>query len=291
MQNRKISGSVAVYANLRIKEKREVALEAVRVLLGCGLKVRLPAFKADLSDVDLPAEGISFCNKEEMYKDVSLAVVVGGDGTVLDVARCVAGTGVPILGINMGRVGYMTELEPGEIGLIPEIIAGAGRTDVRSMLKLTVNGREPENGTALNDIVISNSVFSQVIDVSVSENGSVAGKYRADGIIFSTATGSTAYNVAAGGPVIDPRLSCIAVTPICPHTFYSRPTVFPADSELEVSLAGFRGQSAGILVDGQPCAKVGKNDAVSVTTSEKTVGFIRIKPMKFYQTLHKKNEF
>lgn len=290
MNNAFKGGTAALYSNLRIPEKRETALRVAKLLRDCGLSVRIPDTFYHEDDGSFERLGAVRAPKESLFDGASLAVVVGGDGTVLETARYTAGTGVPILAVNMGRVGYMTEIEPDELELIKAILDGQGRIEKRSTLCLKVNGEFPSDSTALNDIVVSNSVISQVIDISVSESGQTAGRYRADGIIFSTATGSTAYNVAAGGPVVDPRLRCIAVTPVCPHTYYSKPTVFPPDAMLDVSLAGFRGRAAHIYVDGRLAAKAGRNDRIEVTTSDKTVDFIRIKPAKFYQTLHRKNE-
>ncbi len=283
-------GSAAVFTNMKIREKREVAFSAASVLRDCGLKVRLPEFRGEGTAAMPSGPGYEFREKSELFEDISVAVVIGGDGTILDAAKYLSGTGIPIIGINMGRVGYMTEIEPDELPLIRKLLSGEGRTERRSTLALSVDGETKESLTALNDIVVTNSTASQVIDISISENGSPAGRYRADGIIFSTATGSTAYNLAAGGPVVDPRLSCIVVTPICPHTFFSRPNVFPGESKLDVSLEGFRGQSVHIILDGRLCEKAGRKNRLTVTVSDKTVDFLRIKPMKFYQTLHRTNE-
>ncbi len=240
--SKKIS-RVAVITNFRIPAKRETALKAAEAAASAGAEVILPgsirAFPeyAEYSGDKLPV----FCSFDVLYSTCDLLIVVGGDGTILDAAKNLCGSASPVLGINMGRVGYMTELNPDEIGLIPSIIEG--NYDVETRMMLEVSSGSAEDGCvyrALNDVVINNAKFSQVIDLTLSEGGRVAGRYRADGLILSTSTGSTAYTVAAGGPVIDPRLDCICATPVCPHTFFSKPTVFPPDSVLEVSFPDSR---------------------------------------------------
>ena len=290
--SKKIS-RVAVITNFRIPAKRETALKAAEAAASAGAEVILPgsirAFPeyAEYSGDKLPV----FCSFDVLYSTCDLLIVVGGDGSILDAAKNLCGSASPVLGINMGRVGYMTELNPDEIGLIPSIIEG--NYDVETRMMLEVSSGSAEDGCvyrALNDVVINNAKFSQVIDLTLSEGGRVAGRYRADGLILSTSTGSTAYTVAAGGPVIDPRLDCICATPVCPHTFFSKPTVFPPDSVLEVSFPDSRIEKALVTVDGKPAAKVGRNDTVTVRASSLRTSFVRVKPLRFYQTLLQNKE-
>ena len=181
-----------------------------------------------------------------------LAVVLGGDGSMLRAARNASARGIPLLGINLGRVGYMTETEIGDLGVLDRLFDGDYRIESRMMLDVIVP--DERYGTrrlvALNDAVLASGVVTKMIDIGVDVDGSAACRYYADGIIVATPTGSTAYSLSAGGPVIDPVVHCISVTPVSAHSLTARPMIFSSESKLEIFGCGRREGKACLTVDG-----------------------------------------
>ena len=167
-----------------------------------------------------------------------LVVVLGGDGTLLAAGRAVC-PGVPILGVNLGRLGFLTEIARADLyPSLVEILAGRYEVEERSLLEITVSRRDGDMGTyrVFNDAVIAKSALSRIIELTLKADGGLVTTYRSDGLIISTPTGSTAYNLSAGGPIVNPLLPVVLLTPICPHTFSLRPIVVPDRSSIEVTL-------------------------------------------------------
>lgn len=219
--------------------------------------------------------------------DFSLCVVIGGDGTLMRVARKAAPLGIPILGVNLGRVGYMAELETDEIGDIGRFFAGDYRIEKRMMLSADVACGQ-NRLTALNDAVLSHGILSRIADIELICDGNSVGHYRADGLIFATPTGSTAYSLSAGGAVVDPKLECICVTPICPHSLKSKPLIFSSDCVLEAVNSQPYGEELYLTVDGNDSAMIEGGSSVKVTRSEIETSLIRIKNNGFYNVLSQK---
>ncbi|MCQ2425730.1 MAG: NAD(+)/NADH kinase [Lachnospiraceae bacterium] len=222
-------------------------------------------------------------------------IVLGGDGSIIRAAHYAAKKGVPILGINLGRLGYLCELEKDEIPLLSSLLNGNYTLEKRMMLTARVfrNG-EPvsEPMLALNDVILSRGVEPVLADFSLSENGERLTVYRADGLIFSTPTGSTAYSMSAGGPVIDDGLDVIAVVPVCPHTLYSRPLIFSASAVLS-SENLCRGQGKMYLsVDGEKTIPLESGDTVRVERAATETALIRLneknKTHGFFAALNRK---
>jgi NAD+ kinase len=180
--------------------------------------------------------GISFNfnNLDDSLKDSDLLVAVGGDGTVLHAAKSAAEYNIPILSINSGRVGYLTDLELDDYELISKIKSGNYVKEKRMMLDVKISSKD-DSFIALNDAVISRGTLSRMVDFSISCNEIKSLMYRADGVIFATPTGSSAYSLSAGGPLLDPCVKSILVTPICPHSLFSRTVVFDPSNELKLS--------------------------------------------------------
>ena len=218
--------------------------------------------------------------------------MVGGDGTILDAVRQAAVKEIPVLGINRGRLGYMAELELSELPLIAEISRGNYRIETRSMLhvELISDGRTVQTCIALNDAVVTNGSVARIVDLQLSESGTVVGNYRSDGLIVATPTGSTAYSLSAGGPIADPRAPIFVVTPVCAHSFAARPMIFPDTSRLEIRNTSQREPYLVVSVDGKTNLRLGRNDIAVITRSEYRARFIRIKPSRFYPDLAKKLE-
>ena len=237
------------------------------------------------------AEKINFLSFDKFYRNLDAVVVLGGDGTILESARFAATYSVPVLGMNLGRLGYLAELEMNELPRLAEIVNGNYTIDERSMLKVAIKSQKKGKyhcGYALNDAILSNGSAPKVIDLQLYESDSLIASYRADGIIVATPTGSTAYSMSAGGAVVDPRLDCFCVTPICPHTLASKPLLFPDSTELEFVNTWRREKMICLTLDGRQTYDVYFGDSVVVTKAATTAKFIRIKPRSFYQTLRSK---
>ncbi len=282
--------SVTVLTNFNISEKSSVAAEVVKVLVKCGVSVNLPSYVSSLETSDFSQLNVSFKSTDSLYSNTEMIVVIGGDGSILETARRASERGTPILGINKGRLGYMTELEVSELNRIPEIINGHYRIESREMLRVELlsKGEILYTSFALNDAVLTNGSVSRLVDLLLSAGGTPVGTYRADGIIVCTSTGSTAYSLAAGGPVIAPSLSCICVTPICAHSLAARPMVFPRETVVEVKNICVREPNIVLSIDGRVNIKISKDDVVRVSVSDRYANLVRVKPDRFYSDLYKK---
>ena len=219
-----------------------------------------------------------------------LAVVLGGDGSMLRAARNASARGVPLLGINLGRVGYMAEAEIGDLGVLDRLFDGDYRVESRMMLDVIVP--DERYGTrrlvALNVAVLASGVVTKMIDIGVNVDGVAAGRYYADGIIVATPTGSTAYSLSAGGPVIDPVVHCISVTPVSAHSLTARPMIFSSESKLEIFGCGRREGRACLTVDGGIGIMLPKGSRVTVKKSSRVTKLIRFGKSPFCETLQKK---
>ncbi|MBI2856803.1 MAG: NAD(+)/NADH kinase [Chloroflexi bacterium] len=209
-----------------------------------------------------------------------LALAVGGDGTLLRAARAVAPLGIPIVGINLGRLGFMTELTASDaFEKLPLLLSGNGWTDVRAMLNATVSG-SPQSYQGLNDVVISRGSAPRLIRLEARINGELLTEYRADGIIAATATGSTGYSLAAGGPILNPQSKEILLLPVCPHLSFNRCLVLPESAVIELHISAE--QQAVLSVDGQIDTPLQDGDIVTVRLGESTVSFLRLNPPAFF---------
>ncbi|MBP5173825.1 MAG: NAD(+)/NADH kinase [Clostridia bacterium] len=285
---------VALITNFRVPEKVETAFSAAGIFASCGVVPVFPLQSKDLIG-DMPecvALGALFLPNQKLYSETDLIAVVGGDGSILDAVRQAAVCGIPVLGINRGRLGYMAELELSELSLIRDITAGAYVTENRAMLRvdLVSGGRTVNSCIALNDAVVTNGSVARIVDLQLSESGTVVGNYRSDGLIVATPTGSTAYSLSAGGPIVDPRAGVFVVTPVCAHSFAARPMIFPDTSKLEIRNTGVREPYLVLSVDGKTNLRLGRDDRAIITKSEYSARFVRVKPSRFYPDLAKKLE-
>ena len=290
--NKKLE-NVAVITNFNIQEKLNASLKVIEKLmeLNCNVTVPIRGEERVMHVAPALAEKINFLSFDKFYRNLDAIVVLGGDGTILESARFAATYSVPVLGMNLGRLGYLAELEMNELPMLAEIIDGNYTIDERSMLKVAIKSQKKGKlhcGYALNDAILSNGSAPKVIDLQLYESDSLIASYRADGIIVATPTGSTAYSMSAGGAVVDPRLDCFCVTPICPHTLASKPLLFPDSTELEFVNTWRREKMICLTLDGRQTYDVYFGDSVVVTKAATTAKFIRIKPRSFYQTLRSK---
>ena len=229
------------------------------------------------------------CGVYEPGADYDLIVVLGGDGTLLSVARAQEGD-APILGVNLGSLGFLTEIGASELYLsLNEILAGRFETEGRTLLDVEVENSSGAVASyrALNDVVITKSALSRIIDIRVEVDGRLVARYRSDGLILSTPSGSTAYNLSAGGPIAYPLLPIVIVTPICPHTLNHRPLVVPDTSRIAVRL-DTRSEKIFLTLDGQEGMNLEYGDQVRVCGSPKKVRLVRISGRSFYDSLRGK---
>lgn len=276
--------NITISTNYRAAEKAEIAKAAALRMISCGATILLPSYAKSVFE---GIEGIKYVQPEKMYDNVDLVIVIGGDGSVLEAARRAAVNQTPILGINKGRLGYMTAIEANELELLDQVMSGNYYYDDRIMLNVELihNGKMLYFSRALNDAVVSNGTIAKLVDMQLSANGKVVGNYRADGLIVSSPSGSTAYSLAAGGPIMAPDIAAFCVTPVCSHSFRDRPIVFPDSSVLEIKNVSEREPHLHLTIDGRIIIKMMKNQTVRISKSDKLARLVRIKGHSFYSDL------
>jgi NAD+ kinase len=218
-----------------------------------------------------------------------LVVVLGGDGTLLAAARALE-PGIPILGVNLGNLGFLTEISRADLyPALVHVLAGRFRTEARSLFDVERRGdsRAPESFRVLNDAVITKSALSRIIDLTMEVDGHLIARYRSDGLIISTPTGSTAYNLSAGGPIVNPLLPVAVLTPICPHALSLRPIVVPGSSRIQVTLETDR-EEVFLTLDGQEGTELRYHETVAVTQSAASVHLVKVSDRSFYDNLREK---
>lgn len=276
---------VGIVAKPGATEAREVILRLLEWLAGRGLTPVLEKETAAL----VPAASVASVGKPELPAQVDLVVVLGGDGTLLSMARAVGDLGVPLLGVNLGGLGFLTATTLEEmLPALEALLAGRMAADERMMLttRLVRNGQRLCEYAALNDVVITKAAMSRIIDLAVSVEGQHATEYRADGLIISTPTGSTAYSLSAGGPILFPTMDAIVLTPICSHTLTNRPIVLPGMHRVEVTLLA--DQEVMVTVDGQVGVNLKQGDTVEVVKAAARIRLVRFPQKDFFSVLRTK---
>ena len=228
--------------------------------------------------------------QKEIAELADIILVFGGDGTFLGVARIACKHGTPILGINLGGLGFLTEVTVDEIHAMAErIISGDYEIEKRKMLQASIRRGEEtiDSYDVLNDVVINKGAVARVIDLSIYIDGSHVTTYKADGIILSTPTGSTAYNLSAGGPIVHPGLRVIIITPICPHTLTNRPLIVPSDMKVEIKVSTHEPDTY-LTLDGQIGVRLNSGDFVEVHKSESSVKLVKSPFRDFFTILKTK---
>jgi NAD+ kinase len=226
----------------------------------------------------------------EIADHCDLLVVLGGDGTMIATARLVGGRGTPVLGVNLGSLGYLTEFAAEDaIPALEQVARGSYEVDRRMMLDWRVlrDGDQVIASSALNDVVVNKSAMARIIDIECSIGPHYVTGYRADGLIISTPTGSTAYNLSAGGPIIHPDTQAICIAPICPHTLTNRPLVMPSAVEIRLKL-NTREQEVMLTSDGQTGIPLVARDTIELKQSAMTFNTIRAKDRDYFEILRSK---
>ncbi|MBQ8232174.1 MAG: NAD(+)/NADH kinase [Lachnospiraceae bacterium] len=232
-------------------------------------------------------------NSEEELKDAECMIVLGGDGTMLQAARDVQRWNIPLIGVNLGTLGYMTEIELSALEeSLDMLMEGQFEVESRMMLSGRVEGEQvTEEDMALNDIVISRSGSLQIIKFNILVNGQFLNNYSADGVIVTTPTGSTGYNLSAGGPIVEPKARLIMITPICPHTLNQRSIILSPEDVIEIEISeGREGREQVVEAsfDGNHVVPMHTGDRIRIIQSEKTTDIIQLNKVSFLEVLHKK---
>lgn len=283
---------IAIVTNFNIFEKATAALKVTNYLLKFGCKILVSQYsKERVLSMKNYRGNIYFLPIEKLYDEADLVIALGGDGTILDCAKKMARRGKPILGINLGHLGYMAELEMDELSALDKIIEGDYSLDERAMMNVEVydkNGTKKYQSYALNDAVISNGSVSKIINLELYAEDNLVTSYRADGLIVSTPTGSTAYAMSAGGSIADPKVKCMLVTPICPHSFIARQLIFSDETSLRIKNVSVREKSLMLTLDGKTNCELFREDDVRISKSDLSVKLVRLKECSFYSILSQK---
>ena len=282
---------VLIITNFNIYDKAQAALRVAEKLSSLGCEVCTLVYNKDKIIRLKSRVWFTFLTSEEAYRETDAVIVLGGDGTILESARRCAAYGTPMLGLNLGRLGYMAELEIHEIDQLERIVSGDYTIEPRSMINIeimTADGQLRKKEFALNDAVLSNGSISRVVDLELYESGMKIASYRSDGMIVATPTGSTAYSLSAGGAIVDPRLNCLCVTPICPHSLYARPIIFPDGANIEIRNVCQREKTLFLTVDGRVNYELSLGETVKITRSPLKTNFIRLGKLSFYERLAQK---
>ena len=243
-------------------------------------------------------------DRKDLPSQVDVVLVLGGDGTLLAMAKSIAESGhdIPILAVNFGSLGFLTEITRPEIyETLDTVISGKATHDLRMMLCASARregstsakasaDKQPEMlHMALNDVVFSRTALSRMIELEISVGDQFVASVKADGLIVATPTGSTAYNLAAGGPIVHPSMDALVLTPIAPHTLTNRPIVIPADREVRVKSAGTNaGDEVYVTVDGQTGFALNEGDEIAITRAKRPIRLIRATTRSYFEVLRQK---
>jgi NAD+ kinase len=282
--------TVGVLARPGVAGAREPLLELVSWLAARGAQACLEEKTAALLGAALPA-GATFAEGREMAARADVLVVLGGDGTILRASQLAEKPGVPLLGVNFGSLGFLTEITlPELLPTLEGVLAGRYNYEERHMLRVGIDrgsGAEPV-GDVLNDAVVAKAaVVSRIIELDVTVDDAFVSAFRADGLIVSTTTGSTAYNLAAGGPILHPGLPAAVLTPICPHMLANRPLVVADQARIGIRLHT-ADVEVHVTLDGQRSVPLSAQDRVEVTRSPRTLRLVKAPGREYFEVLRSK---
>ncbi len=281
---------VGILAKARLNAATPHLLEIGEWLTTRGFS---PVFETGTADLMPSAAGREVVTQSVLARGVDMVVVLGGDGTLLSMADSIgdAGSNIPILGVNFGSLGFLTEVTlPDLYRSLDAALAGRGHIEERMMLRATTrrDGTVFERSIALNDVVITKAARSRMIDLSVSVSDEFVTRVKADGLIVATPTGSTAYNLSAGGPIVEPSVDALLLTPIAPHTLTNRPVVIPANAIVRVQPNMTDRDEAYVTFDGQAGFQLQVGDDIEVRRAEKPLRLIRSSTRSYFAVLRTK---
>lgn len=277
---------ISIVSNFDVQNVPKIAQDVVNTLRKLDVEVL-----CKISDeAYLDKNSAKFIDEQGLINDCDIAIAIGGDGTMLQVAKNAAFHNKQALGINAGRLGFMSGLEKNELELLSNLVHGNYTVDNRTMIKVDVieNDAVVHTRHCLNDVVVSRGEIARLIDADVFAGNKKIASYYADGVIISTPTGSTAYSLAAGGPLVSPQNNCIILTPICPHSLMNRSTILRNDEEITVMANSDLNNDSFLTFDGTEAIQIKQNSKIQISLSEYTARLIKIKSENFYDVLHKK---
>ncbi len=273
---------VFVFSNLTRPNVFSHTADLVKLLLKNKTEVYMDISAKELISV----EGVNYCEVETALPEVDVMFIVGGDGTILRAAKHAIKYDKPIVGINAGRLGFLSDIEAESISIIENLFKEGAPVEKRMVLEIE-NG--DKTALAINDVFVSKTQPGKTVELFVECNGHEVCRYRADGIVLSTPDGSTAYSMSAGGPVLDTNLNAIIMTPVCPHSLISCSVVFSPEKLITVGSSFSGGEkNLDVVVDGESVFTLKKGDKLSVKASEKCVKFINLSGRGFYEILNQK---
>ncbi len=271
-----------IIPNLGKANSRACTFAAARVMEKCGVTAVMP----DVMQREFPIRSVLFQPKEQGLKSSDFIIAIGGDGTILHVAQDAVRYDLPVLGINTGRVGFLATIEREETDLIEKVASGHYKVEERMLIEASVG---VESCWAVNDIVLTRGEYSRIVDIDIFCDGNPLYSLRGDGVILSTPTGSTAYAMSAGGPVVDPTIQSIGLSPICPYSLFSRTVLFAPERKLTLRAKHVNNDSDLILsADGSLGIKVPVGKDIQVQRSKKVFKLIRFAEKGFYEVLNQK---
>lgn len=246
-----------------------------------------------LKSKDIKLSVVQFCKtaEPEIPECTDIIIVIGGDGTIIKVAKTAARYNCPMLGINAGHLGYLASLDRNDLSALKRLLHHDYTIENRCLIKAEkiVDGYVSEECDCLNDAVISKDCLSNVIDIKLTIGNDTI-QYRADGIIASTPTGSTAYSLSAGGPVVDPQMKCVVLTPVCPHTLVTRSMVVDGSTPIKISVSGSKDGTVNMMCDGRVGFQLDEKSEISISLSDITAKFIKLNDVSVYKILSVKTD-
>lgn len=270
---------IAIAPNPIKKQAPSLAEEAARLLVASGCET--------VSISGMYGEGAQRGEAAKLLRDCDVLLAVGGDGTIISAAKLAAELNIPLLGLNAGKLGFTAGLEPGQLHLLPKLIKGRWHEERRMMLEVSLYSEEDQRRFyALNDAVVS-AELAKIVEYRMAIGGNSSYLYRADGFLVATPTGSTAYSLSAGGPVVEPTLDCMIYTPICPHSLFNRSVAFAPDTRLVVDIPRNRGRLF-LTVDGAEPVELRAGDRLVFTRARRYARFIKLTNNSFYDILNQK---
>lgn len=277
--------TVGIFPNTKKESVSTVLGWLIQHFKESNIRTLLPTDEA--REMNYPDLG---CSREELKEQINLAIALGGDGTLISAAREVAPAGVPVCGVNMGQLGFLTEVELPDLGpAIDRLIRGDYFVEERLMLDAIVRrgGQDLFISSAINDVVVTKGGFSRLIRLKLYIDGALIARYPADGLIVATSTGSTGYSLSAGGPVVNPNLKVILLTPICPHSLHARSLVVSEKEEIKITMQATHDDIV-MTADGQTVFGLKPDDIVIVRRAPYRARFIRLSGQSYSQTLRTK---
>jgi len=277
--------TVALWGRLGERSVMEPARQVLTHLRKRGITV----LAAITSDPTRELADATHVDEREVAKRADLVIAIGGDGTLLHAARNVAARNVPLVGINRGRLGFLTDVTPEHLReALNAILAGKYLAERRLTLAAQLGKRAKSSSFALNDVVLQKGDTGRLLDFTTEVDNVYVNTHRGDGLIVATPTGSTAYALSCGGPIIQPNVDALVMVPFCPHTLSDRPLVLPSSSEIRVTLDNAGGSEAHVVCDGESVARMAAGDVLTISLAKQPITLLHPREYNYYELLRSK---